>query len=263
MINQLLELRIEYEGVSYKLSTEQRCGTGSLVVFLHGWGGSKDSFAGAFSSKALRKFDICTIDLLGFGRSEKSEDFSYDLLDHANVVALAINSFKAKKVYLVGHSMGGGIGLLAAPLVKNLATFINAESNLAPHGSAVDARVVAGQSFRLFRASTLPLLKTLLRRHPKRRMRIWAEWFDKASPLALHRSVQSLVDWSDSGKLLPLFSALPHKAYIYGAKGKRRKDVVPKLDKNITYEIPASGHALMNDNSDDFYDTVAKIIRTL
>ncbi|SRR6266702_86179 len=185
---------------------------------------------------------FCTIDLVGFGKSEKPEDFSYDLLDQANIVALAINSFKAKKIYVVGHSMGGGVGLLAAPLVKNLAIFINAESNLAPNGSGADARAVTKQPFWLFKSFTLSIT-LLLRLHPRRSIRVWAQWFDAASPLGLYRSVQSLVAWSDSGKLLPLFNSLPHKAYIYSEDGKRKKDVVPKLSQAITHEISASGHA--------------------
>lgn len=264
MNERLRELRLEYKGREYRLSTEQRRGSGNLIVFLHGWGGSKDSFSGAFSSEGLKDFDICTLDLLGFGQSEKPADFSYDLLDQANVVALAVNSLNAKKVYLVGHSMGGGIGLLAAPLLKKkMAIFISAESNLAPTGSGTDARVVAKQPFWLFKSLTLPLLKILLRLHPRHSIRVWAYWFDEASPSGLYKSVQSLVEWSDSGKLLPLFKSLPHKAYIYSENGKRRKDVIPQLSRSITYEIPASGHVLMGDNPTDFYDTIAKIIRTV
>lgn len=259
MDNQPRELYVVNEGREYKLSIELRPKSDYLVVFLHGWGGSKECFAQAFSSEALKEFGICTIDLLGFGKSEKPADFSYDLLEQANIVALAINSLKAKKVYLVGHSMGGGIGLLAAPLIKNLAMFIGAENNLAPNGSGADARAIAKRPFWLFKSSTLPLLKSFLRLHRRAQMRPWARWYDEASPLALYRSVQSLVRWSDSGKLLPLFKALPRKAYMYGANGKRKKDVVPRLDKSITYEVPVSGHALMTDNPDGFYTIVAKI----
>ncbi len=263
MSDQLRELHIDYKDKSYVLSARLRPTSDGLVVFLHGWGGSKECFAGAFSSDALKDHGICMIDLLGFGSSEKPEDFSYDLLDQANIVALAVNSLNVKKVYLVGHSMGGSVGLLAAPLVENLAIVIGAENNLAPNGSGADSRAIAKRPFWLFKSSTLPLLKSLLRVHPKRSMRVWAQWYDEASPLALYRSVQSLVTWSDSGKLLPLFTALPHKAYIYSANGKRRKDVVPKLDKSITYKVPASGHAVMTDNPDRFYAVLAGIIRTV
>lgn len=261
MDSQRRELYVNYNGKSYMLSVRLRPSSNDLVVFLHGWGGSKECFAGAFST-VLKGHGICTIDLLGFGKSEKPVDFSYDLLDQANIVAFAVNSLKAKRVYLVGHSMGGSIGLLAAPLIKNLAIFINAESNLAPNGSGVDARAAARQPFWLFKSHTLPVLKSLLRLHPKRSMRVWAWWFSEASPLALYRSVRSLVTWSNSGELLPLFKSLPHKAYIYSANGKRRKDVVPMLDKSITYKVPASGHALMTDNPTSFYTTVAEVIRS-
>ncbi|MGF7229681.1 MAG: alpha/beta fold hydrolase [Candidatus Saccharibacteria bacterium] len=264
MESRILELHVTHEGRSYTLSTKLRHNThtDSLVVFLHGWGGGKECFAESFTADALKEYSICTIDLLGFGASEKPDDFSYDLLDQANIVALAVNSLKAKKVYLVGHSMGGSIGLLAVPLIKNLAIFINAESNLAPNGSGADARAIAHRPFWLFKLVTLPLLVTLLRYHPRRSMRPWARWFSEAGPLGLYRSIQSLVAWSDSKKLLPLFTALPHKAYIYSANGKRKKDVVPKLESSVTYEVARSGHALMTDNPAGFYATVAEIIRS-
>lgn len=263
MVNPQCELNIDFKGKTYRLSIEQRRGLGDLIVFLHGWGGSKESFAGAFSSEALKDFDICTIDLIGFGNSEKPKDFSYNLLDQANIVASAVNSLGTKKVFLVGHSMGGGIGLLTAPLLKKrMAAFISAEGNLAPSGSGQNARAAANQPFWLFRFFTLPLIILLLRLHPRRSVQAWAKWFSEASPLALYRSVQSLVVWSDSGKLLPSFKALPNKAYIYSEKGNRRKDVIPQLDKSTIYEIPACGHILMGDNPLDFYETLAKIIRS-
>jgi pimeloyl-ACP methyl ester carboxylesterase len=255
------KLIVDYEGKQYTLSAKLRPNSNNLIVFLHGWGGAKESFSDAFSSDALKEYGICTIDLIGFGESEKPNDFSYDLLDQADIVVLAVNSLKTKKVYLGGHSMGGGIGLLAAPLIKNLAVFINAEGNLATNGSGANARATAKQPFWLFKSFTLPLLKVLLRLHPRRSIRAWAQWFDEASSLGLHKSVQSLVGWSDSGKLLPKFNSLPHKAYIYSANGKRRKDVVPQLEESITYEIPTSGHPLMGDNPNDFYATVAAIVR--
>jgi pimeloyl-ACP methyl ester carboxylesterase len=263
MDNQLRNLQVEYKDKTYKLSVRLRpdsSDSNGLIVFIHGWGGAKECFTDAFSSDALGDYGICTIDLLGFGKSEKPEDFSYDLLDQANIVALAVNSLGAAKVYIVGHSMGGGIGLLAAPQIQNLAMFINAEGNLAPVGSATDARIAAKQSFRQFTSFTLPLLIILLRFHPRRSMRIWAQWFSEASPLALHRSIQSLVRWSDSRKLFPLFESLPRKAYVYGANGKRKKDIVPRLSKSIAYEVLSSGHPLMNHNPKGFYAIVAKII---
>jgi len=109
------EIYADYAGKTYGLSVRLRANADNLIVFLHGWGGSKEGFTGAFSSDVLKQYGICTIDLLGFGQSEKPADFSYDLLDQANVIALAVNSLDAKRVYLVGHSMGGSIGMLAAP----------------------------------------------------------------------------------------------------------------------------------------------------
>jgi hypothetical protein len=89
--------------------------------------------------------------------------------------------------------MGGSIGLHGRSADENLVVFINAESNLAPYGSGADSRAIANRPFWLFKSSTLPLLKSLLRLHPKRAMRQWAQWYEEASPLGLYRSIQSLV----------------------------------------------------------------------
>ncbi|HJQ09122.1 MAG TPA: alpha/beta fold hydrolase [Candidatus Saccharimonadales bacterium] len=261
MNSQLRELPVVYKGKSYSLSIRYRKTSKNLIVFLHGWGGTKESFADAFSSAALTGYSICAMDFLGFGKSEKPRDFSYDLLDQAKIVAEAVNSFKAEKVYLVGHSMGGGIGLLAVPFIKNLAMFIGADNNLAPNGSGYDARLASKQPLWVFQYFAPSVLALTSRLHPNRDVRTWSKWSREASQLGLYRSIRSLADWSDSGELLPRFEALPRKAYIYSENGKRKKDVVPKLDETITYEIPCSGHALMLDNPSDFYGTIARIIR--
>lgn len=125
----------------------------------------------------------------------------------------------------------------------------------------LDARIISKQPLWLFQSLTLPALRAFAGLQPDRCPRVWAQWCRKAGALGLYRSIQSLSEWSDSGELLPRFQALPHKAYIYGENGKRKKDVVPELDTSITYEIPSSGHVLMTDNPNDFYATVARIIR--
>jgi pimeloyl-ACP methyl ester carboxylesterase len=100
MDGQPRELRIRYKGNVYALSVNVRLKSDDLVVFLHGWGGSKECFAGVFSSDALKNYGLCTIDLLGFGKSEKPADLSYDLLVQANIVALAINSHWSRRKFI-------------------------------------------------------------------------------------------------------------------------------------------------------------------
>ena len=264
MSKQADELQVDYDGKKYRLSIEQRRNSGDLLVFLHGWGCNKECFAEAFSSEELGAYDICTLDLLGFGKSEKPEDFTYDLLDQANIVALAVKSLRAKRVYLVGHSMGGGIGLLATPLLKeSIAVFISVEGNLASTDSSAVTRSISRQPFWLFRILTFPAIKFLALLNPDRSMRFWGRWCREASPLGFYKSAQSLVSWSDSGKLLPMFNYLPRKAYIYGEHGIRKENVVPKLSKPVTYEITSSGHIPMVDNAGEFYATIAKIIQNV
>jgi pimeloyl-ACP methyl ester carboxylesterase len=262
MIARMQTITVHFGGKSYKLSARVKGRSGKLLVFLHGWGCAKECFDGAFSYADFEDYRICALDLLGYGQSDKPQAFSYDLADQANVIALAIRSLSPTEVYLVGHSMGGGVGLLATTdLGSMLKAFINVEGNLFPKDSSTSTRKIVKQPFWLFKTVTFPTIKLLGRLNMDRSLRAWATWCHEANPLGFYMSARSLVKWSDSNKLLPLFETLPAKAYIYGDHGSRKEDVVLKLDTSITYAIPHSGHFPMLDNPDAFYATIAKIIR--
>ncbi len=55
MDGQLRELYVNYDDKSYMLSVRLRPSSNDLIVFLHGWGGSKECFAEAFASDALKE----------------------------------------------------------------------------------------------------------------------------------------------------------------------------------------------------------------
>ena len=79
----------------------------TMIVFVHGWAISKDywlSQENIFS----RRFTTAALDLGGHGQSGKNRN-SWTVYDYANDVIAVINSLKADKVILVGHSMSGDI----------------------------------------------------------------------------------------------------------------------------------------------------------
>ena len=76
----------------------------------------------------------------------------------------------------------------------------------------------------------------------------------------------STVYESDHGDPLTRFTRLPfYKCYLYGEKNKG-KFVTEKLLKQKevpVFYISRSGHAMTDDNPDEFYDHVLKTIRRL
>ena len=54
------------------------------------------------------------IDLLGHGYSDRPADFGYTLEDHARTIAALIDHLALTECVVIGHSMGGGVGILVA-----------------------------------------------------------------------------------------------------------------------------------------------------
>jgi pimeloyl-ACP methyl ester carboxylesterase len=244
----------------YSMAAKVRRASDDWVVFLHGWGCAKECFDGAFVLPGLRNYSMCSLDFLGFGQSDKPQEFSYDLADHAQTAARVIRSFNARKVYLVGHSMGGGVGLLCTKAIRdNLQLFVSVEGNLVPTDSRA-MRKLASHTYPVFRRIYFPLIQRTIRASKRQDYRQWSRWLDAADARAAYQSARSATRWSDSGKLLAMFLKLPNKAYIYGESSERGPYVLPKLAGVETRKIPRSQHFPMVDNPKDFYKELEELI---
>ncbi len=244
----------------YSVAVKVRRVSGNWVIFLHGWGCAKECFDPAFELSGLENYSMCSLDLLGFGSSDKPHEFSYDLADHASVVCKVIEKLDADKIYLVGHSMGGGVGLLCAQELRDrLQIFISIEGNLISTDSRA-MRKLAGHGYPLFRRIFFPLIKRAIRSSKRSDNQQWSAWLDTSDPWAAYLSARSATRWSDSGKLLPLFLALPQKAYIYGENSERVPYILPKLPESDTRKIAHSEHFPMIDNHEGFYRCLEELI---
>lgn len=89
-------------------------GTGRTIVLLHGFLENKKMWKDyvAFFSE---KYRIITIDLLGHGESEPL-GYVHEMEDNANAVNEVLEQLKIEKAIILGHSMGGYVGLAFAEL---------------------------------------------------------------------------------------------------------------------------------------------------
>lgn len=83
------------------------------MVLIHGFLSSTFSFR-KIIPLLENEFSLVAIDLPPFGKTEKSTKFVHSYTNMAKLVIKLVEGLQIKKAYLVGHSMGGQISLIAA-----------------------------------------------------------------------------------------------------------------------------------------------------
>jgi pimeloyl-ACP methyl ester carboxylesterase len=110
---------------------------GPVVVLVHGLGGSAEDWRNLTPYLVNAGFRVYRPDLPGYGRSQRSRDFSYSVRDEASVVVGFLDALGLKQVDLGGWSMGGWIVQLVASghpdRVQRLMLFDSAGLDVTPN----------------------------------------------------------------------------------------------------------------------------------
>ena len=86
-------------------------GEGSSILIIHGLFGSLDNWK-SFSKQLSTSYQVIVVDLRNHGRSFWSDDFSYELM--TNDIMELMNTLNIDSCHILGHSMGGKLGLSIA-----------------------------------------------------------------------------------------------------------------------------------------------------
>ncbi|WPO79815.1 alpha/beta hydrolase [Flavobacterium sp. KACC 22761] len=92
-------------------------GTGNTIVLLHGFLENKKMWK-EYVDLFSKNNRVITIDLLGHGETE-CLGYVHEMQDNANVVNEVLEHLQIEKAILLGHSMGGYVGLAFAELFPN------------------------------------------------------------------------------------------------------------------------------------------------
>ncbi len=238
------------------------------IVFVHGLGASKETFLEAFKRREFQSYTMLAADLLGFGDSDKPANFSYKMKDQARILRRVIDLLGLNQFHLVAHSMGGIIGIeLGEMIPHSVCSIINAEGNITAEDCTM-SKQIADMNEKYFTPKGFEQLKHSIaeesERNQDKALREYLNSLSKATPKSLYKSSISTVRESNFGDLLARFTQLPfYKCYIYG---ERNKDVFPAekmLEKKRIplFYISNSGHSMMKENPDEFYNLILSIIR--
>jgi len=175
----------------------------------------------------------------------------------AAISRLLIQELNLNRIHIVGHSMGGAVGLLLAKDIKSIVeSFICLEGNLVSKDCG-GSRAAVEYSLEDFLKEGFQHLKTKISESVDD---LFLGCLYKSGPYAFYRSSESLVNWSDSGKLLELFLSLDvRKCYVFGELNAG-VPVIKHLASVPKVMIPNAGHAMMTDNPSRFYADLLGIL---
>lgn len=99
----------DYQGV--KINYYEAGREGPPIILLHGFGASAYTWRHLIPALAAQH-RVFTIELKGFGLSDKPLDDRYAVADQADLVAGFIRQQNLRDLVLIGHSMGGAVTLM-------------------------------------------------------------------------------------------------------------------------------------------------------
>ncbi|MCX7679985.1 MAG: alpha/beta hydrolase [Spirochaetes bacterium] len=249
-----------YNGEKIRINYKYRRAGKELLLFIHGLACTKESFDDAWKQKSLKKYSLLSVDLPGFGKSGRPKKFSYTLDDHAGVMFEFIRPTRFKKIHLIGHSMGGAIAILLAQKdPQRFLTIISVDGCLGGTNNAPQQQTTA-PTFTEFTIKLKSRLEKAKGTPLEKGYRLWYEWSRFSDPIAFQKSDESLIKMTRSGKIAEVFFSLPMKKIYFYPQYDGMPAILSKASNVKTIQISNSGHFIMNDNPNEFYQKLAKEI---
>src|ERR1035437_10275915 len=206
-------INIDNRLINYK--SRYNAGSNEVIVFIHGLACSSDSFRNLSDHNYFPDKSLLCLDLIGFGKSSKDDDFSYSMEDQANVLKEFLSIIPQSKIHIVAHSMGCAIALLLKQdFYSRILSFSNIEGNLISEDCGLLSRGITSISYDKYKNDLFEKQLNEFKNHDQLH-------FQQTTPLAVYKSASSLVKWSESGELLDKFINLNcRKCYFYGEQNK-------------------------------------------
>lgn len=232
------------------------------VAILHGLGSSSREFTWLAALRDFAHRRLVMIDIPGFGDSDKPDAWSYAIEAQADLIAMLLDQVPDGPVALVGHSMGGSIGIaLVSRHPRLVDRLIVAEPNLDPGTGSLSGHI-ARQSEPGFVRRGYDRLIYQTQREAARGDRVAGRFLvtlKQASPLAMHRAAVSLRAGRAPTFREQLESLAIPRTLIWGANTPPLEP--PLLDPAIAIEtIPDAGHVMMTEQPAAFADAVSRAL---
>ena len=240
-----------------------RVGQGPVLCWIHGLGESSRCFHGM--SERLPGFAHHLVDLPGYGRADRVKT-PYSLVQAAEQLAGAIREFAPCVV--VGHSMGGVVGLFLAEREPQLLRgLINVDGNISSGDCGYSGPISRQTLSEFLNRGYQELLRSLQERGAEDHAhRGYFTSMRLAQPEGVYAHSQELVEWSTGENLARRMAKLKvPSVYIAGAPGGAAERSLELLHQAgvETRLIGPSGHWPFIDQPEQFTEEVRSWVSRL
>ena len=255
----------EIDGNLLNVASIARGGTRAPIVFLHGFGSTKEDYADIVRHAAFDDHPFLAYDAPGCGETACADLAIVDIPFLVRTAEAMLERAGIQRFHLVGHSMGGLTALMLAHAhPERVLSFTNIEGNIAPEDCFLSRQIVdhadadANKFFDAFIARTL--------HHPGFASALYAASLrHKVRAGALRGIFTSMVALSDHGGLMEKFLNLPSpKMYMYGEQNRSLSYLDDIEAKGVRLaEIPHCGHFPMYSNPAVMWQTMGSFIEEI
>jgi len=262
VVHQRLQLSIDDTKVDVALI--RRDGPLPPVVFLHGFGSSKEDyhdivFHPEFSNRAFIAYDAP-----GCGETTCEDLSKVNIEFQVQTAQAVLSALEIDQFHLEGHSMGGLVALLLAHRqAHRVLSFTNIKGNLAPEDCFLSRQIVLHPSNdpKVFFAAFIDRTRA----SPFYSNAIYASTLHhKVQPDAVRGIFESMVDLSDNDNLMDKFLSLPFpRMFMYGEQFSSLSYLKQLGAHGVELaEIHESGHFPMYSNPTEMWRRIARFLRS-
>lgn len=247
------------DGTDLRISAIHRTGELCPIVFLHGFGSTKEDYADIVRYSAFSNHPFLAYDAPGCGESYCSDLSQISIPFLENVALEIIKRVNFKRFHLVGHSMGGLTALMIAHKYPDrVVSFTNIEGNIAPEDCFLSRQIIqypydeAEEFFEHFIERT--------RHAPAYSSALYASSLrHKVQAGAVRGIFESMVHLSDHADLMSKFLGLPFpKMFMYGDQNNNLTYLNHIQSEGVRLEeIPNCGHFPMYSNPPLMWNAIA------
>lgn len=250
---------LELAGTALDIAAIHRDGERASIVFLHGFGSTKEDYADIVHLAAFDGHPFIAYDAPGCGESACADLSRISIPLLVDTALAVLDRVGFERFHLIGHSMGGLTALmLAHRCPERVLSFVDIEGNIAPEDCFLSRQILdypepdAGCFFDGFIERT--------RRAPFYASALYAASLrHKVRPGAVRGIFESMVELSDHGGLMEKFLGLPcPKMFMYGEQNATLSYLRHIEDQGVRLaEIPHCGHFPMYSNPVLMWQTIA------
>lgn len=252
------------DGVALDIAAIHREGDGIPLVFLHGFGSTKEDYADLVRHADFAGRPFVAYDAPGCGESRCGELGRISIPFLVATALSVLGRFGIERFDLIGHSMGGLTALmLAHSHPERVLSFVNIEGNIAPEDCFLSRQIFdfpqsdAQIFFAEFveRARLAPAYSSAL---------YAASLQHKVRPGAVRPIFESMVHLSDHAELMDKFLGLPApRMFMYGEQNAHLSYLGSIAEQGVQLSrIPHCGHFPMYSNPTAMWQAIAGFHRS-